>query len=142
MTGPILENELALRLSADRQRDEGDVDNTVTGNPSNYYNSDVLRAKLLWEPDSINGLSALLSHTYGDVAIGLDDVPLDTVRQRTVDYNRDPRWHGLTNITSAEIGRAVQGAAFSVPRPMRSTRNSHGTMRSPCAHNGCKNVPC
>lgn len=107
VTGPILESGLALRLSADRQRDEGDVKNTVTGNPSNYYNSDVLRAKLLWEPDSINGLSALLSHTYGDVAIGLDDVPLDTVRQRTVDYNRDPRWHGLTNITSAEITYAL-----------------------------------
>ncbi|MFD2111805.1 TonB-dependent receptor [Thiorhodococcus fuscus] len=68
LSGPLLENELAFRLSVDRQKRTSYVDMesyAPVGDPREVETS-TARAKLLYEPERLPGLSTMLSVTYYD----------------------------------------------------------------------------
>ncbi|MGI2855993.1 TonB-dependent receptor plug domain-containing protein [Shewanella algae] len=67
ISGPLIEDELAFRLSA--QHTDGETYTTPViheANPPgfdlNKLNTDRIRAKLLWEPTAVDGLKAMLSY--------------------------------------------------------------------------------
>jgi len=65
MTGPLIEDVLAFRVSVDHNKSDGYVTNT-TRNEDDYGRSDstTIRGKLLFEPESIPDLTATLAFTH------------------------------------------------------------------------------
>lgn len=66
ISGPIVEDQFALRLSADYQTSDGSIIDGLSGEDDNFQNSLTLRARALIEPKAIEPLSALLTFEYSD----------------------------------------------------------------------------
>lgn len=61
--GPLIEDELAFRFSADKHLMGGYVDNITHGGKEDKLNSLLMRGKLLWTPSAIEGLKVSLNYT-------------------------------------------------------------------------------
>ncbi|MEO0438787.1 MAG: TonB-dependent receptor [Pseudomonadota bacterium] len=70
VTGPIVDEQLAFRLSTDYQETDGFVDLGFDGSSSDFRDLWVTRGKLLIEPDALAALSAMLSFEYTDRSVG------------------------------------------------------------------------
>lgn len=65
-SGPLVEGELAFRISAEDRTDRGFVRNITRDEYEDRVDSTTVRAKLLWTPSSIPGLQARLGFTSYD----------------------------------------------------------------------------
>ncbi|MEM6302946.1 MAG: TonB-dependent receptor [Pseudomonadota bacterium] len=70
VTGPIVDEQLAFRLSTDYQETDGFVDLGFDGSSSDFRDLWVTRGKLLLEPEALDALSAMLSFEYTDRSVG------------------------------------------------------------------------
>lgn len=66
VTGPIIEDQLAFRLSADYRDQDFETLNGITGQREGASDATTLRAKLLLEPSAIPNLRVELSYQYVD----------------------------------------------------------------------------
>ncbi|MGO1068273.1 TonB-dependent receptor [Lysobacter sp. CA199] len=64
--GPLVEDELGLRVAVERRDFGGFVDNPTRGTGEDALDSVMARAKLLWTPSAIPGLTARLSFNHFD----------------------------------------------------------------------------
>ncbi|MEM7077127.1 MAG: TonB-dependent receptor [Pseudomonadota bacterium] len=69
--GPILEDQLAFRIAYEDRESDGLIDNPTRNEDAGAGESDMLRLKLLIEPEAIPGLSVNLSHTIDDRLFGM-----------------------------------------------------------------------
>lgn len=70
VSGPIIEDQFAIRLTADHQESDGFVTNAITGGEQDFRESLSLRTKSLIEPDAIDALSATVIFEYTDREAG------------------------------------------------------------------------
>lgn len=70
VSGPIVRDQLAFRLSADYLDYDGDIVNATTGADQNPEGSTTLRGKLLYEPLAVPGLRVDLQFDYADTFQG------------------------------------------------------------------------
>lgn len=95
--GELIENQLAFRISAERNEFGGNNYNTNRKQQSDFNDNHTYRLKLLWEPTAIEGLSAMLSYTENETDQGVRWVnarvnnvaKADPFSDRTVNFN-DP----------------------------------------------------
>ncbi|MEM9130001.1 MAG: TonB-dependent receptor, partial [Pseudomonadota bacterium] len=66
VTGPILEDQIAFRISADYREQDFETFNGSTNEPEGASDATTLRAKLLFEPNAIPDLRVELSYQYVD----------------------------------------------------------------------------
>ncbi|MEM7100511.1 MAG: TonB-dependent receptor [Pseudomonadota bacterium] len=69
--GPIIEDQLAFRVAYETADSDGLIDNPTRGENASENESDVLRVKLLIEPEAIPDLTVRLSHSIDDREFGL-----------------------------------------------------------------------
>ncbi|WP_231758975.1 TonB-dependent receptor [Microbulbifer elongatus] len=69
--GAIIENQLAFRIAAEDRDFDGYIPNVTRGENSNYENDQTLRLKLLYEPEALPDLRALLTLTTGESEQGV-----------------------------------------------------------------------
>lgn len=103
ISGPLVDNELAFRISVDRQKRESHVDMVSyepVGNPRQFEIT-TARAKLLYKPAAVPGLSSMLTLSHYD--------------------SRAPQNETLIPPP------ALQGARFSPFRPVFETRSTSTT---------------
>ncbi|MEM6536757.1 MAG: TonB-dependent receptor [Pseudomonadota bacterium] len=70
ISGPIIEDELAFRVSADYQESDGSITDGFSGADDNFQEALTLRTRALIEPSQVEDLSVLLTFEYSDRAIG------------------------------------------------------------------------
>lgn len=70
VTGPIIDDQLAFRLVADYREIDFGVTNVDTGIPARFREDLTLRGKLLFEPQSLEGLRIELTGTFTDTSFG------------------------------------------------------------------------
>ena len=121
--GPLIEDELGVRLAVERRDFDGFVDNPTRGVGEDALESVLVRAKVLWTPAGIPGLTARLSLNhfdrtgpysftyssldvpdYFDNRVNLSDAPnIDDTRTNSatleVDYGLGDRW-SLNSVTA------------------------------------------
>ena len=64
--GPLIADELAFRIAVEDRRFDGFVDNITRRTGEDAIDSTVVRAKLLWTPQALPGLTARLSFLHDD----------------------------------------------------------------------------
>lgn len=69
ISGPIIDDQLAFRLSADYQESDGFIEDGL-GEPTGSRDSRTVRGRFLIEPEALSGLSALLTVEYVDQRAG------------------------------------------------------------------------
>lgn len=62
--GPLVEDELAFRVSAEKRASDGYVYNVLRDQPASELDSSNVRAKLLWRPDALPDLEARLGFSH------------------------------------------------------------------------------
>jgi len=73
--GPIIENQLAFRIAVDKNHTDGAVENVTLGlDDWALEDSLVGRAKLLWEPEGVEGFSAKVTGAFSDTEFGTEEV--------------------------------------------------------------------
>ncbi|MEM6536753.1 MAG: TonB-dependent receptor [Pseudomonadota bacterium] len=70
VSGPIIDDQLAFRISADFQETDGSIIDGFTGDDDNFQDNVTLRGRLLLEPDFLDSLSALFTVEYSDREVG------------------------------------------------------------------------
>lgn len=86
--GPLIDDELAFRVSAEKRDSDGFIYNVTRDEPEDPEDSTQIRAKLLWTPSSIEGFEARIGYTHFERFGGYDfqyartDVP-DFFENRT-----------------------------------------------------------
>lgn len=60
--GPLIQDELGIRLSAERRADRGIIENVTVGGYDDVMRSLNFRAKLKWTPKALDGLTAVASY--------------------------------------------------------------------------------
>ncbi|MEM0928728.1 MAG: TonB-dependent receptor [Pseudomonadota bacterium] len=70
VTGPLIEDQVAFRLAADYREVDFDIVNADTGNNTRFEEATTLRAKLLIEPEAIDGLRVELITSFADTEFG------------------------------------------------------------------------
>ncbi|MEM1379763.1 MAG: TonB-dependent receptor [Pseudomonadota bacterium] len=74
--GPIIDDQVAFRIAGEVAETDGFIDNLTTGTDEQARQSELIRGKLLIEPNAVPDLSVLLSYTYDDRTSGDDFVSL------------------------------------------------------------------
>ncbi|MEM8493740.1 MAG: TonB-dependent receptor, partial [Pseudomonadota bacterium] len=70
VSGPLIDNQLAFRFSADYQDFDGYVTDAFREQTVDFRESIATRTKLLWEPEAVPALSTELTIEYSDRSIG------------------------------------------------------------------------
>ncbi|MEM6913691.1 MAG: TonB-dependent receptor, partial [Pseudomonadota bacterium] len=70
VTGPLIKDQVAFRLAADYREVDFNVVNDDTGNNTRFEEATTLRAKLLIEPEAIDGLRIELISSFSDTEFG------------------------------------------------------------------------
>lgn len=70
--GPIVANELAFRVAAEKRDSDGFTFNETRDAPEDGYDSLMLRGRLLWTPSALPGFTARLGYTWFDREAGYD----------------------------------------------------------------------
>lgn len=111
ISGPLVADEIAFRMSVDYQETEGFITDGIAGGPFAPRENLVARGRLLLEPEAIEGLTALLTVEYSERmqmgansvvsepgAIGFD--PRDRVSfQTTITNNDTESWRYIADIS-------------------------------------------
>lgn len=95
LTGPIVDDTLAFRFSAERRGGDGDITNTTLGDDeAGRFRTDSYRGKLLFEPSSVPGLRAVLSlsRTESDPAPTQRLVTGDYRKRETISTSAEGSW--------------------------------------------------
>lgn len=105
---PIIEDQLGLRISADRHADRGYVRNLVRGGYEDRLRSLSLRAVMLWEPTALPGFRARLSYMRGRHDGPYQFVYVDTTRpdyfkHRTTSTDAPNTSNVRTDIATADL---------------------------------------
>ncbi|MEM7704536.1 MAG: TonB-dependent receptor [Pseudomonadota bacterium] len=87
VSGPIIPDQLAFRISADYQETDGFIDDQFSEDPFDSREALTVRGRFLIEPKAMSGLSALLTVEHNDRLNG--DVP--EVRSQAGDLGFDPQ---------------------------------------------------
>ncbi|WP_034790142.1 TonB-dependent receptor [Hyphomonas beringensis] len=89
--GPIIEDQLAFRVSAEYKNDKGFVQNVTRNTEENAKELSSGRIKLLWEPESIPELTAGLSYSHskydGGYMFSYSRADVDDVYNRRIDLS-------------------------------------------------------
>ena len=102
--GPLVDDQLAFRLAAQTSHFGGFTDNPFLGADSDADDSDLLRAKLLFEPNILPDFSALLTLTYSDARVGDTRSSVEsTFDDRVFAYNVPTGSDTLTRIATLEL---------------------------------------
>lgn len=139
--GPIVEDELGVRVAVERRDFDGFVDNPTRGTGEDALESVLVRAKLLWTPSAIPGLTARLgvnhfdrtgpySFTYSSLDVpdyfdhrynysdapNVDDTRTDSATFE-VDYDFADRWslHAVTAWSDADSQRHYDNDYTATP---------------------------
>lgn len=139
--GPIVEDELGVRVAVERRDFDGFVDNPTRGTGEDALDSVLARVKLLWTPSALPGLTARLgfshfdrsgpySFTYSSLdvpdyyedRVNFSDAPnVDDTRTDSAtlefDYDRDAAWslHAVTAWSDADSERHYDNDYTAVP---------------------------
>ncbi|MEM1140980.1 MAG: TonB-dependent receptor [Pseudomonadota bacterium] len=70
ISGPIIDDQVAFRLSADYQTTDGFITDGISGRDANAQETLTVRGRALIEPDAMNKLSALVTLEYADRTVG------------------------------------------------------------------------
>jgi len=70
LSGPLVDRQLAMRMAVDYQLDDGQVNNAITGEDSDFQDVLTFNGKLLWEPGALPGLRATLIGNYAETDRG------------------------------------------------------------------------
>ena len=70
ISGPIIEDELAFRVSADFQTTDGSITDGFTGEDDNFQETLTIRGRALIEPGQVDDLTVLLTFEYSDREFG------------------------------------------------------------------------
>ncbi|MEM6302970.1 MAG: TonB-dependent receptor plug domain-containing protein, partial [Pseudomonadota bacterium] len=74
LSAPLVENQLALRLSADLQQTDGFITNALDGSAQDDLENLLVRAKVLIEPDALPALRAKVTVDYNETDSGITSV--------------------------------------------------------------------
>lgn len=110
--GALIEDELAFRVAGETKDLDGFNKNITRNENSDFFESENYRAKLLWEPSAMPGLTALLSYHYIEADEGQDwvNVPAaggNPFSNRVVDFNDEIREFTDTKITTLELNYEI-----------------------------------
>ncbi|MEM6909359.1 MAG: TonB-dependent receptor [Pseudomonadota bacterium] len=113
ISGPIIADQLAFRVSADYQESDGFITDTFSGDRFDFRESLTLRGRLLFQPEAISGLSALLTMEYNDRLNG--DQP--RVISPPGDLNFDPQsrttFEGRKDTSDFESWKAIADITYA-----------------------------
>ncbi|MEM0952599.1 MAG: TonB-dependent receptor [Pseudomonadota bacterium] len=70
ISGPLIRDQLAFRLSVDHQESEGFIEDALSGDDRGSRDNLSVRGRFLIEPEAVPGLSALLSVEYVEQSAG------------------------------------------------------------------------
>jgi outer membrane receptor protein involved in Fe transport len=110
--GPLIADELAFRVAVERRDFDGDIRNVTRDTGENATESTLARAKLLWTPKAVEGLSARLTVTRDDrdgpymYAYARSDVD-DYLRRRINTSNVPNTTSALSRIATLEVDYAL-----------------------------------
>lgn len=137
--GPIVTDELAFRVSAERRDFDGYIHNPTRGTGEDAAESTSGRAKLLWTPRAIDGLAARLTlshedrdgpYMYSYVRSDLPDYP--DRRINTSDYPNTS--HALSKIATLALDYAIDDrwtlSSVSAWSDIRVQRSYDGDLRA------------
>lgn len=106
--GPLIEDELAFRVAAEKRNEDGLIHNTTRDedyDPLDWFN---VRAKLLWEPSGLPGLTARLgysrTHRDGRFSFAYTDMAVDDYFNNRTNTSNDPNYATIdTDIANLEL---------------------------------------
>ncbi|MEM7217344.1 MAG: TonB-dependent receptor [Pseudomonadota bacterium] len=75
--GPLIDNQLAFRIAAEKNETDGAITNVTLDANADTVDSEMLRAKLLITPDAAPNLRMLFSYMYDDREFGQRDSRFD-----------------------------------------------------------------
>ena len=108
--GPLIEDQVAFRVAVETTEFDGFIDNITTGIKSDFDNDTTLRAKLLIEPEGLEGFKALLVAAYNDHETGHSNSIVDTpdrFNNRLIDYDAPTQTRNENTIFTAELSYDV-----------------------------------
>lgn len=152
--GPLIADELAFRVAVEDRQFDGFIRNPTRGDYEDARDSQMARAKLLWTPTSIEGLTARLTYTrddrqgpymysyarndvpnYYDNRINTSDYPssTDTLGQigtLEVDYTVNDAWSlsAVTAWSDTEMTRSFDTDLTERPEAYGNTIEQYDTL--------------
>lgn len=87
ISGPLIADQLAFRLSLDHQETDGFITNGFTNEPHDSRESQTVRSRFLIEPEALTGFSALLTFEYND----RDSTNSQSMQSQPGDLDFDPK---------------------------------------------------
>lgn len=128
ISGPIIEDQLAFRLSADYQQTDGFITDGFNGEDDNFQENLTIRGRALIEPDAVDGLSALFTVEYSDrnfglsqptvrapspsLMLGVDDVAVDPDLFENFDPKNRVSFDPFERETDLETLKAIGDIAY------------------------------
>lgn len=112
--GPLIADELAFRVAVEDRSFDGFIDNVTRGVAEDERESTMARAKLLWTPAALDGLTARLTYTRDDrngpymYAYARNDVA-DYFDNRVNTSDHPSHSDALSQIATLEIDYAMTG---------------------------------
>ena len=111
--GALIEDELAFRLSAEKKQFDGYTYNITRQENSDAEESENYRAKLLWEPNNIENLTAIFTYTHDETEIGAKWSFTDNAKgPRTVSFDEPIFETTDTDIYTLELGYEINDTWF------------------------------
>ncbi len=108
--GPIVDNQLAFRVSVDKIHTDGKAENVTLGlDDWAVEDSFVARGKLLWEPEGIDNLSVKLTGFYSETEFGTEEVNLfeDVAQTQPVDPYDRLAFSNIRDLTETETKNLI-----------------------------------
>lgn len=111
ISGPVIEDELAVRLAAQVSEFGGYVENSFTGGDVDFRDRKSVRGKVLWEPAALPDLKALLTLVYDDHYHGTSLQLSETGPDKRSIALDEPTWESTeTSIATLELDYALNEA--------------------------------
>lgn len=108
--GPLVEDTLAVRVAAEGREFDGFNRNVTRDDYSNFEEDRTLRLKLLYEPEGVPDLRAMLTHTRGETDYGVQWVNAgadDPFADPHVDFDAPTHEFTDTDMTVLEVSYDV-----------------------------------
>lgn len=152
--GPLVNDELAFRIAAENRQFDGFIDNPTRGGPEDARESMMARAKLMWTPKALEGLTARLTYTrddrqgpymyaysrndvrdYYDHRVNTSDYPSSTdtlaqVATMEIDYALSDAWSlsAVTAWSDTEMTRSFDTDLTERPEAYGNTDEQYDTL--------------
>lgn len=104
--GPIIEDQLAFRVSGEWRDFDGYVENTTRNEKANYEKDWTGRIKFLAEPEGLPGFRALFSYMHNENEVGNDSTFVDTpdkYNNRIISFDHPTYEYVETDIGTLEL---------------------------------------